>query len=153
MGNYQPLSELDTIIIHCSDTPNGRQHNAIDIDDWHHQRGFKRNLIIEPHHQPHLTAIGYHFVICLDGSIEAGRPLNESGAHARGYNRGSVGICLIGRDQYTKAQWTALEKLVLLLEKQLQKELNVIGHNQVSNKRCPGFDVQQWMYQTWDEEH
>jgi hypothetical protein len=152
MGNYQSPSEIDRVIIHCSDTPNGRAHSAQDIDTWHQQRGFKRNLQLDPQHQPQLKAIGYHYVIGIQGCVEAGRPLIETGAHARGHNRGSIGICLIGRDQYTQAQWLALEKLLLQLEKQLQKELQVLGHNEVSHKTCPGFNVQQWMYEAWDEE-
>ena len=152
MGNYQTLEQIDRIILHCSDTPNGRYHSAEDIDVWHRHRGFKRNLLIAPEHRPELSAIGYHFVIRIDGRIESGRPLNESGAHTRGHNRGSIGICLIGRDQYSQQQWQALEQLIKLLEKQLGTELKVLGHNQLSNKTCPGFDVHRWMYEDFDEE-
>ena len=42
------------------------------------------------------SQIGYNYVIDLDGTIEAGRPLTIAGAHCVGYNDHSVGICYIG---------------------------------------------------------
>ena len=71
---------IDTIIVHCSATPAGRDNSAADIRRWHRQRGF--------------SDIGYHFVVRLDGTIEAGRPLELPGAHCRGHNLRSIGVCL-----------------------------------------------------------
>ena len=39
-----------------------------------------------------LRDIGYHFVIGLDGEIEEGRPIEQSGAHTKGHNFDSIGI-------------------------------------------------------------
>ena len=118
------------IVIHCSDTPNGREHNAEDIHRWHIERGF--------------DGIGYHYVIKLDGTIENGRPEYWIGAHASGHNSGSIGVCLIGRDDYTDLQIHSLDGLVCKLQKKY-KGVNVIGHNEISKKECPGFDVQRWL--------
>jgi N-acetylmuramoyl-L-alanine amidase len=126
------MRKLDLIIIHCSATPNGRSTTVADIDSWHKQRGF--------------TGIGYHYVIYLDGSVHDGRPLDKMGAHAAGYNRGSIGICLIGTDEFTVKQWDALENLVTKLQEEYGITM-VIGHRMLPkvNKTCPGFNVKEWM--------
>lgn len=36
------MRTIRLIIVHCSATPNGRPHNAADIDRWHKERGFDR---------------------------------------------------------------------------------------------------------------
>ncbi|VEI47016.1 Uncharacterised protein [Actinobacillus equuli] len=35
-------------------------------------------------------------MIDIDGSVETGRQVGEIGAHVKGHNSNSVGICLIG---------------------------------------------------------
>lgn len=57
------------------------------------------------------------------------------GAHAVGYNE-YVGICLIGQGDFTVEQY---ESLVVLLKNLNSKD--IVGHNQVSDKTCPLFDV------------
>ena len=121
---------IDKIIIHCSDTPNGRHTTGADIHRWHRERKW--------------SGIGYHHIIRTDNKLEAGRPEYWQGAHAAGHNRGSIAICLIGRDEYNENQWDILDGL---LRKKLIEYPNakVIGHNEVSNKKCPGFNVQWWL--------
>lgn len=129
------------IVIHCSATPAGRDVTAAEIDTWHKQRGFNK--------------IGYHYVIRLDGSIEAGREVDEVGAHAKGFNTVSVGICLVGgvdannikqaEDTFTPAQYRTLERLV---GDMLRKYPNarVCGHRDLDpGKACPSFNVAKWM--------
>ncbi len=41
-------------------------------------------------------AIGYHFVIGVDGSLALGRHPGTNGAHAKGFNTRSLGLCLVG---------------------------------------------------------
>lgn len=65
------MRTIDSIIIHCSATPCGKDFTAADIDRWHRQRSF--------------NGIGYHFVIRLDGTIESGRPIGKPGAHCVGW--------------------------------------------------------------------
>lgn len=121
---------IDTIIIHCSATPNGRIHDAADIHQWHQERGW--------------DGIGYHYVIKIDGAIENGRPDYWQGAHASGHNEDSVGICLIGTDSFSQAQFRSLAKLCTKL-KFKYGDVKIIGHNQVSDKTCPGFNVEEWV--------
>jgi len=121
---------IDKIIIHCADTPNGRETHASDIDRWHKERGWR--------------CIGYHFVVCLDGSVELGRPVDEVGAHCYGQNRHSIGICMIGDDQFTQAQWDALHRLLADLGLRYA-DATVHGHREFSSKTCPNFDVSVWL--------
>lgn len=129
------MRKIDYIIIHCSATKEGQDFKAKDIDQWHKQRGYNK--------------IGYHYVIDLDGTVETGRPENEVGAHCKGYNSNSIGICYIGgldrnlsvKDTRTQAQKDAMWELVIkLLSK--YPNANVYGHNEFNKgKACPCFDV------------
>ena len=92
------------------------------------------------------NGIGYHFVIKLDGEIEVGRPIYWIGSHAWGHNRRSIGICLIGTDKFTPEQNKSLRKLINELQ-ELEPIVKVMGHNEISNRICPGFNVQEWLYQ------
>ena len=76
------------VIIHCSATPNGRNDQAEDIHRWHKEKGW--------------DGIGYHYVITVDGKLQAGRPEYWTGSHAYGHNTGSIGVCMIGTDEYNK---------------------------------------------------
>ena len=40
--------------------------------------------------------IGYHFVIQRNGEVDEGRPIEQTGAHVKGHNHDSIGICYIG---------------------------------------------------------
>lgn len=119
------------IVIHCSDTPNGRPHDAAELHRWHLERGW--------------DGIGYHYVIKIDGSIEAGRPEYWTGSHVRGHNTGSIGICLIGRDEFTPQQYDALGTLVKYINRGASYH-RVVGHYELDSKKtCPNFDVQEWL--------
>lgn len=125
------MRHIDTIVIHCADTPNGREFHASDIDQWHKQRGWK--------------GIGYHYVITLKGEVEKGRNDTQMGAHVRGHNTSSLGICMIGRDKFYLVQWVALAKLVAELTADYDV-ITVCGHRDFdSHKTCPNFDVKDWL--------
>jgi N-acetylmuramoyl-L-alanine amidase len=131
------LDTIDTIIIHCSDTPENRTVTVEEIDQWHRKRGF--------------DMIGYHYFIDIDGNVHQGRTIDKVGAHAKGKNTRSIGICYAGgcnsdlqpKDTLTELQQKNMTALILALGMTLQKPLKVIGHNQVSDKACPSFDVEQ----------
>ena len=84
--------------------------------------------------------IGYHFVIEVDGTIARGRPIVRSGAHAKGFNSRSIGICLIGTDVYSGEQILALKNLLIVLKNKYRvADKQVIGHYEVQpGKTCPG---------------
>ncbi len=129
---------IEKIIIHCSATREGRDFDASDIDRWHKDRGWRE--------------IGYHYVIKLDGTIEKGRDDNQMGSHAKGHNKNSIGICYIGglskygdaKDTRTEEQIEAMSFLVDFLLN--NNDAEVLGHNEISNKSCPCFNVKEWYY-------
>ena len=132
------MRKINKIIIHCSATPEGREHDVADIRRWHLKRGF--------------NDIGYHYLIHIDGTIEEGRPINKQGAHCSGENRGSIGICYVGgmskdmkkaKDTRTQAQKDSLIKLMHELIYKYNKDMTIHGHNEYANKACPSFNVQE----------
>lgn len=130
------MRNKDKIIIHCAATVEGKHYDAADIDRWHRKRGWRK--------------IGYHFVVLLDGTIETGRMIDETGAHVKGYNGNSIGICYIGgldedkepKDTRTEEQ---KESLLLLLRtlKKIYPKANILGHRDLAAKSCPCFDARE----------
>lgn len=145
------MRNIKYIIVHCSATAEGRDFHAKDIDRWHRHRGF--------------NSIGYHYVVDLDGKIEAGRPESQVGAHCQGYNSVSIGVCYIGglakdgktpKDTRTPAQKRALIDLLRKLKKQypgaricghrdLSPDLNHDGKIEPAEwvKACPCFNAEE----------
>ena len=129
------MREIDKLIFHCSATIEGQNISAATIKRWHvKDRGW--------------SDIGYHYIIGLDGKIEAGRPVNKQGAHCKSFNKSSIGICYIGglsknkraKDTRTEAQKNALIKLIKTL-KNIYPSATLHGHNEFSKKTCPCFKV------------
>ncbi len=126
--------KINKIIIHCSATPPSMDVDANTVDEWHKQRGW--------------SGIGYHFFIKRDGQIEIGRPLEKSGAHTKGHNKNSIGICYAGgvdsemipEDNRTSAQIASLLLLLRLLKNMFPTAIRH-GHRDFSPKACPSFDA------------
>lgn len=140
MSNWKPITAVNFLVVHCSATSEDMDIGAAEIKRWHLQRGW--------------LDIGYHYVIRRDGKVEKGRPTNVPGAHARGFNHLSLGICLVGgvesdkktpEANFTHAQWESLE-LTLRELKRAYPEAEVLGHRDLPNtqKQCPSFDVRSW---------
>ena len=125
------IENIKFLVIHCSDTPDNKNLNALDIHKMHIGFGWE--------------GIGYHKVILRNGEVEVGRPEFWLGAHAYGYNYISLGVCLIGRDKFTPEQMDALGCLLDNWKKKYPKS-NIIGHNEISKsgKTCPNFDIYNW---------
>lgn len=149
------MRSVDTIIVHHSDSDWGQ---VTDIRQWHRDRGF--------------NDIGYHYVILnqyptynalrdhqpslqTDGMIQDGRDVEIVGAHAKGHNEGSIGICLIGKDKVTTEQLKALRKLIAGLIFRYKTNgvdiKRICGHRDVMPTECPGFDVASWWTSGQDE--
>ena len=135
------MRQINKIILHCSDTPKGKHFDIDEIRRWHVEgNGW--------------DDIGYHYLIYLDGSIHKGRPLNIMGAHTRGQNKNSIGICYVGgasniknknkkfppEDTRTPQQKESLFKLIDELMC-TYKGATLHGHNEFANKACPSFSV------------
>ena len=140
------MRKVSEIIVHCSATrPEWMYTDPIkakvkEIRKWHKDRGWKD--------------IGYHYVIDRDGLCSNGRPMDQTGAHTKGHNKGTIGVCLIGghgaskddsfEDHFTEAQDKSLRNLIKDLEA-TYGHMKVSGHNEYANKGCPGFNVRQWL--------
>lgn len=134
------------LVVHCTATPEDREHTAKDIDLWHKKRGFNE--------------IGYNYVIRLDGMIELGRDVDEIPSHVAGYNKESIGIVYVGgcevekldprtnkmtmkaKDTRTPRQKQSLLYLLKELRK-LYPTAQILGHRDFPNvkKACPSFDA------------
>ena len=134
------MRKINKIIVHCSATQEGRDFDAAEINRWHLKRGW--------------NGIGYHYVVLLDGTIEYGRSIYKQGAHVKGENEGSIGICYIGGVESecgSNGKWIAKdtrtpeqkESLLLLLKtlKKMHTSATIHGHNEFAAKSCPCFDA------------
>jgi N-acetylmuramoyl-L-alanine amidase len=138
------------LIIHCSDSLWG---DAEEVRRWH---------TLPPPRGNGWSDIGYHYVIQgpyptyralqagkpvedSDGLVVPGRPENVAGAHAKGFNASSLGVCLVGRGPYTLRQLSALHGLCLrLMERYGIPVANVLGHCETplaAGKTCPNLDM------------
>ena len=132
-----PIKEVRYIVIHCSGNSATSRMRAKDIRLFH---------MIERH----FADIGYHYIIPTDGTIELGRKCNLAGAHVKGYNQYSIGVCYVGglgtdgapADTRNDAQRKALAKLIAELHATFPRAL-ICGHRDFPkvNKACPCFDV------------
>ena len=143
------MKPIEAIIIHCTATKEGVDIRAKDVDRWHKEQGWKM--------------IGYNYLIDLDGTVEIGRPLTMTGAHCRGWNDRSIGVCYVGgldasgnpKDTRTLAQKKAMNDLVYKLLDEHPTITQILGHRDTSPdlngdgkitpnewiKACPCFDV------------
>lgn len=131
------MRTINKIIIHCSATPEGKPVTVEQIRLYHmNHNGW--------------TDIGYHYVIYADGSIHPGRPVAQPGAHCKGHNADSIGICYVGgltadgsapKDTRTPQQKAAMVALVHQLRERYGQHITVHGHYEFANKACPCFKV------------
>ena len=136
------------IVLHCSATRSDRPYSPEALERDHRARGFH--------------GAGYHFYIRQSGTIIPLRPLQQIGAHVKGYNSCSWGVCYEGglapngkaTDTRTEAQKVALRQLLRQL-KALAPQAEIVGHRDLSPdhngdghidpsewiKLCPCFDA------------
>jgi len=141
------------IVVHCSATKSNSDIGIDEIRDWHVNGNGWRD-------------VGYHAVIRRNGQIEYGRHFDEPGAHVKGFNIRSVGICMVGgvdnngkgENNFTADQFMSL-KCLLIVMKRSYPAAQIVGHRDLSPdqdgdgiiekhewlKECPSFDVQEWM--------
>lgn len=95
------------------------------------------------------TDIGYHLVVEANGDSIRGRPIDRAGAHCRGHNATSIGICLVGNNTVNGDEWTRAQIRSLTL---WYHHLNVLfpdaiwlGHRDMPGAAtlCPGLNVRE----------
>lgn len=142
------MRAISLIVVHCSATREDKSFTEHDLDVCHRRRGF--------------NGVGYHFYIRKNGDIKSTRPLERIGAHARGFNSESIGICYEGgldseghpKDTRTPWQKHSLRVLILTLlrdypgcrvcgHRDLSPDLNGNGEIEPEEwiKACPCFDA------------
>ena len=142
------MRTINLIVVHCSATQGNRMLSPEALDLMHRRRGF--------------NGTGYHYYIRKDGTVHLTRPVERIGAHVKGFNANSIGICYEGgldcrgrpADTRTPEQRAALRLLVhQLLEK--FPDCRVCGHRDLSEdlngdgtispdewiKQCPSFNA------------
>ena len=125
------------VILHCAATPDYPDsskkydlYGAADIDVWHKKNGW--------------NGIGYHYVIRRTGEIEGGRPTDEVGAHCKGENHDSIGVCYVGTRWPTQEQVKALVRLY----RKIKGEFGIsyedwYGHREFNRRKtCPGVSIE-----------
>jgi hypothetical protein len=141
------MREITEIIVHCTATnskwmaDNPVEDVVKEITRWHvEERGW--------------SDCGYHAVCHRNGEVGYARPINRTGAHCRGRNKGTIGVSLVGgrgstaddafSDNFTSEQADALRNLIEQYKKQFPSIVKVTGHNDYASKACPGFSVEDW---------
>ena len=144
--------ELRYLVIHCTDTPEGREVSSAEIRAWHTApaseggRGWKQ--------------VGYTDMFHLDGSVERLVENNEDAwvdgweitNGAKGYNAVSRHIVYVGGrsksgkyiDTRTQAQRDALKAYILDFHRRHPK-VRIVGHCDLAAKACPSFNVAAWL--------
>ncbi len=134
------MRKINKIIVHCTATQEGRDIGVEWCRKVHLRKGWRD--------------VGYHFVIRLDGEVEEGRPIEMSGAHTKGHNWDSIGVCYAGgveaergdngkwiaKDTRTEEQKDSLVDLLCQLKDSYPKAI-IYGHRDFSSKACPSFDA------------
>ncbi|UKK50329.1 N-acetylmuramoyl-L-alanine amidase [Prevotella sp. E13-17] len=127
------MRNITMIIIHCSATRSDRPFPVTSLIACHRQR---------------FGYTGYHYYITRNGQTHQTRHENLVGAHAKGYNTHSIGICYEGgllpnghpADTRTEAQKAALWHLLQSLLADYP-QARILGHCELPGvtKTCPNF--------------
>ena len=78
---------INEIIIHCTDTEEGKNYTIDDVRQWH---------TLPPPKGRGWSDVGYHYLIYRNGSVVAGRDVDQAGAHCTGHNSYSIAVCYVG---------------------------------------------------------
>ena len=132
------MRKIDLIVIHCSATREDRPYPVT-------------SLIAD--HQTRFGFTGYHYYVTRDGTVYQTRHENLVGAHARGYNQHSLGVCYEGGlnkrgeadDTRTPQQKASLLALLKSL-KHTYPKATILGHHDLPHvtKPCPCFNCSEY---------
>ncbi len=127
------MRKIDLIVVHCS---------ATRVD-----RPFPVTSLIACH-QARFGFTGYHYYVTRDGNVIQTRHENLPGAHAKHYNKHSIGVCYEGgidtkgrcADTRTPEQKAALWHLLKSLKIDYP-DAKILGHCELPHvlKTCPNF--------------
>lgn len=136
---------VNWVVLHCSASPYG---NLDIVEEWHQENGW--------------LGIGYHWLITncysteedwiygkpdpsYDGLVHKGRDEKFQGAHVKGHNWETIGVCLIGGEDFGGFTSRQLESSVKLCNDIMQRYPSiqgVKGHYEFPTlKTCPDIDM------------
>jgi len=138
---FKSKRKIDTIVVHHSASPK-KKTTLEQIRRWHLERGWRD--------------VGYHYFLEWNErnhryTWRTGRPIDEAGAHCRGSNARSIGVCLAGNymtENLDADQLRALSYMLALLCQGhgLDPDAAVKFHREMprASTACPGKDVMDW---------
>lgn len=129
----KPRRRVRRVFLHCSASDNPAHDNIATMRRWHRARGWRD--------------VGYHYFIRKDGTLEAGRSLEQTPAAQAGHNRGTIAICCHGLEKpyFTSAQQAALKQLCSAINRAYGGHVSFHGHREVAAKACPVYDYRRWL--------
>lgn len=142
------MRPIRRVVVHHSGSPKTTTLEV--IDGWHAAKGW--GITVDGMR----ISCGYHYVIEGDATIRVGRPESAIGAHAAGWNRDSIGVCVVGNNEIAGSGWDVpqVEGLLALLQDLVRRygleASAVVGHSEVMGDRlradgraysCPGGPV------------
>jgi len=139
------MRRIDDFIVHCSATRVNTDYTVYQLMKDHKARGFK-------------PPFGYHFYTPKAGAVVVGRPIEQIGAHVKGHNTHSIGICYEGglnekalaADTRTDMQKAAILQTISQLLQDLKK-FQEVGHIKIKGHRDYSPDLNQDGEITLDE--
>ena len=140
--------KIDSIVIHCTATPPGREVSVAELDSWHKARNFE--AYVNPAGKK--VYAGYHIIVHLDGKYERIRPDEHRGQHCPQDNQNNRGVAIVyvgGVDNNNKpcdTRTEAQKKTLLTLLRTMRARYphsQIICHRDVKGTAtaCPSFDA------------
>jgi len=138
------MRKINKIIVHWSASPKGT--TVKDIRRWHmEENGWNdigyHKIILYPYFSETSSETSWGMLVKL------GRPDDMIGAHCKGNNTGSMGVCVVGNKNYSihPLQVEALKHTIdILSERKKKKKENIFGHREMeghSPNECPGKEI------------
>ena len=131
------MRPISHVVVHHSASP--LSTTAQDISEWHTANGW--------------GGAGYHIICESTGRLVLGRRIGRIGAHVRGWNKNSIGICLVGNntieaDSWTDAQIISLGEMYFVM-RTLFPDAEWLGHRDLPGTatECPGLSVKELISQ------
>lgn len=128
------MENKPTKIIWHHSAVNSKLDQFVGIDNYHRQKGFPESSLG--------FCVGYHYIIEYSGEVIKCREENEIGAHARGQNASSIGICLCGNFSLfmpsAEQEIAAKELINGIIERRKNLVNKIIPHRQCGATECPG---------------
>jgi N-acetylmuramoyl-L-alanine amidase len=135
-SSWVPTRLITTLFLHCTATNQNASVSAIQ-KYWRETLGWRNP--------------GYHIIIKKDGSFTYLHNLNSISNGVAGHNSISINVAYIGGidrngkaiDNRTIEQIMTMDLIVKLAQEKINNII-IRGHNEVSSKECPSFNVKKY---------